>query len=80
MLHIEEDVISASKVKIENSTLGNGELEQCMLVAVQDTRWIAEDMPNFKEEQDLFVRMRSLDKYLSAEEQKEAKERKNLDE
>ncbi len=80
MLHIEDDVISASTVTIENSTLGNSELEQCMLIAVQDTRWIAEDMPNFNEEQDIFVRMRSLDKYLSAEEQKDAKERKNLEE
>ncbi len=78
MLHIEDDVISASTVTIENSTLGNSELEQCMLVAVQDTRWIAEDMPNFSEEQDVFVRMRSLDKYLGADEQKDAKERKKL--
>lgn len=75
-LHIENDVVSASKVSIKESNLNNPSLEQCMVAAVQDARWVAADMPDFSEEQDLFVRMRSLDKYLDAKEQVEAKEQR----
>lgn len=79
-LHIEDDVVSASKVTVKDSNLGNTTLEQCIVSAVQDGRWVAADMPDFSEEQDIFVRMRSLDKYLETNEQVEAKEQKKAEE
>lgn len=79
-LHIEDDVVSASKVTVKDSNLGNTTLEQCIVSAVQDARWVAADMPDFSEEQDIFVRMRSLDKYLETNEQVEAKEQKKAEE
>lgn len=73
-LHIEGGVVSASQVTIEKSDLGNAKLEQCMVNAVQQARWVAADMPDFTEEQDLFIRIRSLNKYLEKDEQESAKE------
>jgi hypothetical protein len=73
-LHIESGVVSASQVKVDKSDLDNAELEQCMVTAVQQARWVASDMPDFTEEQDLFIRIRSLNKYLDTDEQEAAKE------
>ena len=68
-LHIESGVVSASNVVVETSDLDDRELETCMVQAVQAARWDAKDLPDFAEEQDLFIRIRSLDKYLSKDEQ-----------
>jgi hypothetical protein len=74
-LHIEDGVVSASKVKVVKSDLDDAALEQCMVTAVDQARWVASDMPDFMEEDmDLIIRMRSLNKYLSTEEQEEAKD------
>ena len=74
-LHIDQGVVSASNVKVAKSDLGDATLEQCMVNAVDQARWVASDMPDFMEEDtDLIIRMRSLNKYLSAEEQEEAKD------
>ncbi len=72
-LHIESGVISASQVSVGKSDLGNSELEQCMVGAVQQARWEAADMPDFMEDQELFIRIRSLNKYLERGEQENAK-------
>ncbi len=77
-LHIEGGEVSASNVQIEKSDLDDSELETCMVRAVQDARWQAKDLPDTKEEQDLFIRIRSLDKYLSADEQEANKDEANL--
>lgn len=69
MLHIANGEVSASNVQIDKSDLGDRELETCMVQAVQEARWEAKDLPDFSEEQDLFIRIRSLDKYLSRDEQ-----------
>ncbi len=73
-LHIEGGRVSASNVQVEKSDLGDSALESCMVQAVENATWDAPDLPNTREEQDLFIRIRSLDKYLSAEEQAENKE------
>ncbi len=73
-LHIAGGVVSASNVKVAKSDLGDATLEQCMVTAVNQARWVAADMPDFMEDDtDLIIRMRSLNKYLRAEEQEEAK-------
>ncbi len=68
-LHIENGEVFASNVQVDKSDLGDRELERCMVQAVQEARWEAKDLPDFREEQDLFIRIRSLDKYLSKDEQ-----------
>lgn len=73
-LHIESGVVRASNVTIAKSDLGNATLEQCMVNAVDQARWRANDMPDFMEEQDIIIRIRSLNKYLDVEEQEAAKE------
>lgn len=64
-LHIVGGEIYATDVKVAESELNNRELEQCMVSAVQQLRWSAEDVPDFSEEQELFVRLRTLKKYES---------------
>jgi hypothetical protein len=73
-LHIEDGVVSASNVTVAKSDLGNATLEQCMVNAVDQARWQAADMPDFVEDQDIIIRIRSLNKYLSEDEQAAAKE------
>ncbi len=73
-LHIEAGIVSASQVRVQKSDLDNPDLEQCMVVAIQNARWEAANLPNFSEEQDLFIRMRSLDKYLDENAQKASKD------
>jgi hypothetical protein len=74
-LHIDQGVVSASNVRVAKSDLGDATLEQCMVTAVDQARWVASDMPDFMEEDtDLIIRMRSLNKYLSEDEQEEAKD------
>jgi hypothetical protein len=73
-LHIDEGVVSASRVTVGKSNLGNSGLEQCMVKAVEQGRWVAADMPDFMEDQQLFIRIRSLNKYLDKDEQEAAKE------
>lgn len=73
-LHIDEGVVSASRVTVGKSNLENSTLEQCMVNAVEQGRWVAADMPDFMEDQELFIRIRSLNKYLDKDEQESAKE------
>ena len=80
MLHISNGVVSASNVQVDKSDLGDRELETCMVQAVQEARWEAKDLPDFSEEQDLFIRIRSLDKYLSRDEQEANKGEANREE
>lgn len=68
-LHIKSGVVSASNVQVESSDLGDPELEKCMVQAVEYARWEAPDLPDYTEDQDMFIRIRSLDKYLSKDEQ-----------
>ena len=79
-LHIEDGVVSASGVGVEKSNLGDTALEQCMVNSIQQARWLAEDMPDFAEDQHLFIRIRSLNKYLSKEEQEAAKAEDRIEE
>tara|TARA_R110002096_G_scaffold171490_4_gene344481 strand:- start:105537 stop:106115 length:579 start_codon:yes stop_codon:yes gene_type:complete len=72
-LNIADGQVSASNVQVDKSDLGDPELERCMVQAVQEARWEARDLPDFSEEQDLFIRIRSLDKYLSKDEQESNK-------
>lgn len=72
-LHIEKGVVSASRVRVEKSDLGDAALEQCMVNSVQQARWQASDLPDFAEDQQIFIRIRSLNKYLDKREQEEAK-------
>lgn len=64
-LHIVSGKIYATEVKVAKSELNNRELEQCMVAAVQQLSWTAEDVPDWSEEQELFVRLRTLKKYES---------------
>jgi hypothetical protein len=79
-LHIEDGVVSASGVGVEKSNLGDTALEQCMVNAIQQARWVAADMPDFMEDTHLFIRIRSLNKYLSKEEQEAAKAEDRIEE
>lgn len=78
-LHIEDGIVSASNVAVLKSDLNSAALEQCMVAAVQQSRWEASDMPDFKEDQELFIRLRSLSKYLPQEEQEAAKARDHVE-
>lgn len=78
-LTIREGVVSASNVKIEKSDLGDSALENCMLGAIQGARWTDPELPDFSEDQDLFLRIRSLNKYLDEDEQRRAKAAENTE-
>jgi hypothetical protein len=73
-LHISNGIASVSQATATKSDLDT-ELERCMVSAVEHARLEVGHMPDFSEEQDLFIRIRSLNKYLSKEEQEQAKER-----
>lgn len=73
-LTIKEGVVSASNVQIEESDLGDASLENCMVTSIQGVRFTAPELPDFSEDQDLFLRIRSLNKYLDQDEQRSAKE------
>lgn len=64
-LHIVSGKHYATNVKVAKSELNNRELEDCMVAAVQEMSWAADDVPDWTEEQELFVRLRSLKKYES---------------
>jgi hypothetical protein len=68
-LNISNGQVSARNVQVDKSDLDDRELETCMVQAVQEARWEAKDLPDFSEERDLFIRIRSLDKYLSKDQQ-----------
>jgi lipoate-protein ligase A len=51
-------------VHIEKSELGDHpELERCIVAAVERAEWRDDDMPDFDEDQELFIRLRTLKKY-----------------
>ncbi len=77
-LTIKSGVVSASNVHIENSDLGDKTLENCMTGSIEATRWTDPELPDFSEDQDLFLRIRSLDKYLDEKEQKAAKDSERI--
>ncbi|MEM9489099.1 MAG: hypothetical protein AAGC55_08140 [Myxococcota bacterium] len=54
--------VSVSNVRVVESDLSKG-LEACMVEAVQKTTFRADNMPDFNEEQDLFIQLHSLKKY-----------------
>lgn len=66
-LNIKDKEVFATDIKILKSELPK-ELEQCMITAVRDARWSAEDLPDWSEEHELFIRLRSLKKYKSRRE------------
>lgn len=70
-LHIVSGKIYATNVKVAKSELNDRELELCMVTAVQQLSWTAEDVPDWSEEQELFVRLRTLKKYESRRSQGE---------
>ena len=70
-LHIVGGKIYATDVKVAKSELNDRALEQCMVTAVQQLSWTAEDVPDWSEEQELFVRLRTLKKYESRRRQGE---------
>jgi hypothetical protein len=61
-LRIVNGVVHASDVRPYKSELDK-KLEECMLNAVRQASWEAKDMPDFEEEQELFIRLRALKKY-----------------
>jgi hypothetical protein len=73
-LHIRGGQISATNVRVIKSDVQDSALEQCMLQALLNTRWIDAELPNFTEESQLFIRLRSMDKYLDPDEQVRRKE------
>lgn len=66
-LHIKDHEVFATDIKILKSELPK-ELEQCMISAVRESRWRADDLPDWSEEHELFIRLRSLKKYKSRRE------------
>lgn len=64
-LHIVSGKIYATDVKVAKSEINDQALEQCMVTAVQQLSWTADDVPDWSEEQELFVRLRTLKKYES---------------
>lgn len=64
-LHVVSGKVYATDVKVAKSELNDRALEECMVKAVQELSWTAEDMPDWSEEQDVFVRLRTLKKYES---------------
>lgn len=66
-LNIKNKEVFATDIKVLKSELPK-ELEQCMIAAVRDSRWRADDLPDWSEEHELFIRLRSLKKYKSRRE------------
>ena len=64
-LHIVSGKIYATDVKVAENEINDRALVQCMVTAVQQLSWTAEDVPDWSEEQDLYVRLRTLKKYES---------------
>lgn len=51
-------------VHIEKSELGDHpELERCIVAAVETAEWRDDEMPDFDEDEELFIRLRTLSKY-----------------
>ncbi len=63
-LRIVGGLVHATNVTAAESELDT-RLEQCMLTAMRHANWRARDMPDFEEEEELFVRLRALKKYRS---------------
>lgn len=74
LLRIQSGEVSTSDVRVVESTLGDAALEQCMLHSILDSRFRVEDLPDFQEEHELFIRLRTLGKYRTPEEQDRATE------
>lgn len=70
-LHIVGGKIYATNVRVTESELNDRALEQCMVAAVEKYSWTADDVPDWSEEQELFVRLRTLKKYESRRRQGE---------
>lgn len=66
-LHIKDHEVFATDIKILKSEVPK-ELEECMISAVRESRWRADDLPDWSEEHELFIRLRSLKKYKSRRE------------
>jgi len=74
-LRSQSGMVSATDIRVIESNIGDAALERCLIQAVQDEQFHAEDMPDFEEEGDLFIRLRALKKYKSVEEQIREKQR-----
>lgn len=61
--------VYASNVRLIESEIDDPAVIRCILRAVESTRFEMDDMPDFEEESELFIRVRSLKKYRSQEEQ-----------
>lgn len=73
-LRVVEGEVSATDVSVAKSELNNQELEQCFVSAVKQARWYHEDLPDWNEEQELFIRLRALKKYESRRQMMEEEE------
>lgn len=66
-LHIKNNEVFATDIKILKSEVPK-ELEECMISAVRESRWHFDDLPDWSEEHELFIRLRALKKYKSRRE------------
>jgi hypothetical protein len=66
--------VSVADVKILHSTMGDEELEACILEQVRASRWRDERMPNWEEEDEILIRVRGLKRYLQPDEDEPAAE------
>jgi hypothetical protein len=72
-LRVVNGEVFTSNAYASNSELGNRELERCMVAAVAAARWNDASLPDWDEENELFIRLRSLIKHRPVEEQIELK-------
>jgi hypothetical protein len=64
----------ALDVAVTRSELGDRALEDCMVQSIRELTWREEDLPDLDEDDDLFVRLLTLVKYKSEEDQARQKE------
>jgi hypothetical protein len=74
-LHVIRGEVFANDVRVADSKLGDQALEQCMVAAVEHTRWRDDELPDVDEDQELFIRLMTLVKYKDPDEQVRDKER-----
>lgn len=70
--------VSATNIRVKNSTIADPALERCLIAAVREASFTRETMPDFEEDEELFIRLRTLKKYKPVEEQIRQKERNQI--
>jgi hypothetical protein len=56
--------VSTADVALADSEIGDDVLERCMVAAVAAARWRDAELPDLDEAQELFIRLRTLGKYV----------------